>query len=77
MKILADSCCDLSAELRERTQAAVAPLTITINDTNYVDDGTVQVKPFLDALRASKAPAHSACPSPDLFAQEMKAGDDD
>ena len=41
MKILVDSCCDLSSELRARTQAAVAPLTITIDGEDYVDDGTI------------------------------------
>ena len=33
MMILADSCCDLSPELLKKTQARVAPLTITIDDT--------------------------------------------
>ena len=36
MTILADSCCDLSPELLKKTQAKIAPLTITIDDTHYV-----------------------------------------
>lgn len=73
MNILADSCCDLSPELREKTQAAVAPLTITIDDTHYVDDGTVDIPSYMAAMRQSSAPARSACPSPDRYAQEMNA----
>ena len=42
MMILADSCCDLSPELFKKTQARVAPLTITIDDTHYVDDGSME-----------------------------------
>ena len=76
MMILADSCCDLSPELLKKTQARVAPLTITIDDTHYVDDGTVDI-PYLAAMKASKNPVRSACPSPDLYAEDIKAADDD
>lgn len=77
MMILADSCCDLSPELLKKTQARVAPLTITIDDTHYVDDGTVDIPPYLAAMKASKNPIRSACPSPDLYAEDIKAADDD
>ncbi len=73
MTILADSCCDLSPELLKKTQAKVAPLTITIDDTHYVDDGTVDIPPYLAAMKASKNPVRSACPSPDLYAEDIKA----
>ena len=77
MMILADSCCDLSPELLKMTQARVAPLTITIDDTHYVDDGTVDIPPYLAAMKASKNPVRSACPSPDLYAEDIKAADGD
>ena len=77
MMILADICCDLSPELLKKTQARVAPLTITIDDTHYVDDGTVDIPPYLAAMKASKNPVRSACPSPDLYAEDIKAADDD
>ena len=77
MMILADSCCDLSPELLKKTQARVAPLTITIDDTHYVDDGTVDIPPYLAAMKASKNPVRCACPSPDLYAEDIKAADDD
>lgn len=73
MTILADSCCDLSPELLKKTQVKVAPLTITIDDTHYVDDGTVDIPPYLAAMKASKNPVRSACPSPDLYAEDIKA----
>lgn len=77
MTILADSCCDLSPELLKKTQAKVAPLTITIDDTHYVDDGTVDIPPYLAAMKASKNPVRSACPSPDLYAGDIKAAEGD
>lgn len=77
MTILADSCCDLSPELLKKTQAKIAPLTITIDDTHYVDDGTVDIPPYLAAMKASKNPVRSACPSPDLYAEDIRATDGD
>ena len=60
MKILVDSCCDLSAELRAHTQAAVAPLTITIDGEDFVDDGTVDIPSYLAKMSASKETPRSA-----------------
>lgn len=77
MTILADSCCDLSPELLKKTQAKIAPLTITIDDTHYVDDGTVDIPPYLAAMKASKNPVRSACPSPDLYAEGIRATEGD
>ena len=77
MTILADSCCDLSPELLKKTQAKIAPLTITIDDTHYVDDGTVDIPPYLAAMKASKNPVRSACPAPDLYAEDIRATEGD
>lgn len=77
MNILVDSCCDLSRELRGRIGAAVAPLTITVENTDYVDDGSVDIPAYLKAMADSSSPARSACPSPNLYAEEMARGDGD
>ena len=45
MNILVDSCCDLSDALRAKTQAAIAPLTITIDGEDFVDDGSIDESP--------------------------------
>ncbi len=76
MNILVDSCCDLSPELLAHTEASVAPLTITLDGVDYVDDGSVDIPSYIEAMRACKAPARSACPAVTLYAQEMaKDGD--
>lgn len=75
--ILADSAATYPPNCIKKTQARVAPLTITIDDTHYVDDGTVDIPPYLAAMKASKNPVRSACPSPDLYAEDIKAADDD
>ena len=57
MNILVDSCCDLTPEWLKKTQAKVAPLTITIDDTHYVDDGTVDIPAYLSAMKAKNETA--------------------
>lgn len=72
MNILVDSCCDLSPELLKRTGASVAPLTITLDGVDYVDDGSVDIPAYIEAMRACKSPARSACPAVTLYAQDME-----
>ena len=69
MNIVVDSCCDLTSDMRERTGALVAPLTVTIDETDYVDDGTVDIPSYLAAMKASHKAARSACPSPQHYAE--------
>lgn len=76
MNILVDSCCDLSDDLRGRTQAAVAPLTITIDGEDFVDDGTVDIPAYLAKMSASRETPRSACPSPDLYAGDIARAQD-
>lgn len=72
MNILVDSCCDLSDALRAKTQAAIAPLTITIDGEDFVDDGSIDIPPYLAKMSNSKVPPRSACPSPDLYANHIE-----
>ncbi|MDO5377954.1 MAG: DegV family protein [Clostridia bacterium] len=76
MNILVDSCCDLSPELLKRTGASVAPLTITLDGVDYLDDGSVDIPSYIEAMRACKSPARSACPAVTLYAQEMERDGD-
>ena len=70
ISIIADSCCDVADGLRGRL-VGIAPLTITIEGKEYVDDGTVDMVPYLAAMKTSRNPARSACPSPERYAQEI------
>lgn len=71
MRIIADSCCDYTPELKKETGLTTVPLTITIDGTDYVDDGSVDIVPYLRHIKASPNPARSACPSPDAYAQAI------
>ena len=70
LSIIADSCCDVTETLRADLHS-VAPLTITIDGKDYVDDGSVAMVPYLAAMKASPNPARSACPSPACYAESI------
>ena len=72
-KLIADSCCELTEELRQSDlQAETVPLTILLDDVNYVDDHTLDIPGFLASLKKSKHAPTSACPPPDLYLEKFK-----
>src|SRR5690554_1707124 len=62
-KIVADSCCDMPDELKKEVGVEVVPLTIRIEDREFIDDDTLDIEEYLDAMSNSKTPPKTACPS--------------
>ncbi len=76
IKLIADSCCDLVENSAEHADVKLIPLSITIADKLFVDNGSIIIPEFLKEMKAyPKAPATS-CPSPADFCDAM-SGDDD
>lgn len=74
IRIIVDSCCDLTDEMR--TLVRVAPLKITIGDTNeYIDDGSIDIPALIADMSSSDKPARSACPSPSEYMSLMQECD--
>lgn len=67
MRIVADSSCDLTKELRGRLPITLVPLTINCGDKTYRDDDALNVGIMLEEMAASPHPPKSACPSPQDF----------
>lgn len=72
MRIVADSSCDLTPELRKSLPITLVPLTISFGEESYRDDDTLDVNAMLDAMLASIHPPRSACPSPQDFIDAFK-----
>jgi len=66
-KIIVDSCCDLSAELRKRFDISTAPLSIDIDDKHFVDDENLDRESLLAAMRNSSEAPKTASPGPGPF----------
>ena len=66
-KIIVDSCCDLTAELRKRFDISTAPLSIDIDDKHFVDDENLDRESLLAAMRNSSEAPKTASPGPGPF----------
>lgn len=63
-KIVADSSCDLTDELKEYLKVESVPLTLTVDGENYRDDEQLDVPAFVDKMKNSVSRIMSAAPSP-------------
>ncbi|TDX41754.1 DegV family protein with EDD domain [Halanaerobium congolense] len=66
-KIIVDSCCDLTEELRERFDISTAPLSIDVGNKHYIDDENLDRDGLLDAMRNSSDVPKTASPGPGPF----------
>ncbi len=71
IRIIADSCCDITPDLQERIQLTRIPLIVTVDGKDYVDDGTIHIPDLIYALAHSETTAISTCPTPDAYAEAM------
>ncbi|MGN1420464.1 MAG: DegV family protein [Eubacterium sp.] len=76
-KIVVDSCCDLTDEMRKWDNLAVVPLTLEINDYRIFDDENFQQDDFISRMKANGGIAKSACPAPDAFKEAYEGDYDD
>lgn len=73
IRIIADSCCDLTPAMREQTNVISAPLIVNIvNGREYVDDDTADIQQLIADLASSEHTAKSTCPSPEVYAGYMR-----
>lgn len=68
-KIVVDSCCDLSEDMKKWDNLSVVPLTLEINDYRVLDDEKFDQDDFISRMKANGGLAKSACPAPDAFKQ--------
>lgn len=61
-KIVVDSCCDLTKEIRERFDISTAPLSIDIGDNHFVDDKNLDRDNLLKVMKNSSEPPKTASP---------------
>lgn len=67
MRIVADSSCDLTDEMKHKYGVTIVPLTISIGDHHYIDDEQLDIAKMLDEIQSSSEVPKSACPSPQAF----------
>ena len=76
-KIVVDSCCDLTADMKNWSNLEVIPLTLQIGDYVIPDDENFNQDDFVNRMINSDVLAQSACPSPQAFADACVGDCDD
>lgn len=72
IKIVADSSCDLSDEMKKQMNVEIAPLILELGDKSYVDDESLDVRQYVKAMGECETPPKTACPSPNDYMERYK-----
>ena len=72
--IVADSCCELTADMKKRGNIEIAPLTLEVGGESILEDETFDQKYFLKRVAECPECPKSACPSPDYFRKSFLNG---
>ena len=76
IQIIADSCCDATPELLQKTGMKRAPLTITIDgNKQYIDDENIDIQALLQDMHNTRKPLQTAAPAPEAYAELMRLQD--
>lgn len=76
-KIVVDSCCDITEDMKEWENFTIVPLTLQIGDYIVQDDKNFDQEDFIKRMISSSVLAKSACPSPDAFAKACEGDEDE
>lgn len=76
-KIIVDSSCDFTEEMKTWNNITVIPFTLQIGDYVIQDDENFDQEDFINRMSTSKEHAGSACPSPSAFAEACEGDEED
>lgn len=69
-KIIADSSCDLTPELKKELAVEIAPLSMSLGTEVFIDNEELDVDGFIKRMNEYKHQAKSSCPSPYEFMEK-------
>ena len=75
-RIVVDSCCDLTAQMKQEDCFVKVPLTIRSNGSTFVDDESFDQADLLWSMRQSEDAPSTACPSPQSYLDAFRGVDD-
>jgi DegV family protein with EDD domain len=75
--IVVDSGCDVSKEFIEGESCVLThiPLNLQIGDKVFLDDENLNLDEYLEAMEASPIAVKTSAPSPSMFFEQFKTGD--
>jgi DegV family protein with EDD domain len=76
MKIVADSCCDITTQEEKELEINIVPLTLFLGEESFLDDSQLNLEDYKHKLSLYKGRATSACPSPGSFKEAFMEEDE-
>lgn len=67
IKIIADSGCDFTQQMKQEKEIKQVPLTVQLGDKVYIDDLTLDINNFVQEMMKFKSSRKTAAPSPEKF----------
>lgn len=67
MKIVADSCCDITKQEEKELDINIVPLTLFLGEESFLDNSELDLDDYKNKLSLYQGRATSACPSPGSF----------
>lgn len=71
-KIVADSSCDLSEDLKEKLNISLVPFKIDVYEEKFIDNEDIDVDKLIKVMKKSPNPIKTSCPPPGDFLKEYK-----
>jgi len=71
-KIVVDSCCDITPEMKNEMGVISVPLTMMLGSSEFCDDESLDMGGFLGALKCFTGKVSSAAPSPFLYQEAIE-----
>ena len=71
-KIIVDSCCELTDDMKVSDKFESVPLSIDVDDDHIIDDATFNQADFLKKVAESKSCPKSTCPAPGMYMEKYR-----
>ena len=75
-RIIADSCCDMTQEMKTEMRVDSIPLTMMLGNKEFCDDEHLDIAEFMGEMKNYPGKPASASPSPFLYQEAIEAADD-
>lgn len=74
MKIVVDSGCDLTDEIKQKRGGLfeTVPLNLQVDDAHFIDDENLDIPSYIIEMEKSKTTVKTAAPSPELYLEKFK-----
>ena len=76
-RIVVDSCCEMTGQMKQDSCFAKVPLIITSNGSTFVDDASFDQADLLWSMKQSKDAPATSCPAPQTYLDAYRCGAED